>query len=591
MSSKLRDSVKTGAFVFGVLKKAAPAFSLLYPIVRIVLSLLPSAEAFLSGVVIDRFQDAIVEESGVEEILLPVVLLLIITAVQSLMSQAAMLLQSFIRLRSDKYLVGGILKKLSQLKFRYFEDNARQDAVNNALRSDFSVTRCYLVTVDFLSGMIQFLSLTAVLMAYYPLIALAYLILTLPDIFVTAAKHKKMDQFSIDSMPKTRRKDYYYSLLTEKKYAKDIRIWNLFDVFRERFRSVWKEILKERETLFLKNLRQQTYTTLIAIVGYAGMFAFLVWKTMEGEMTLGGLAACTAAISSVASCFREMAYNIFAYVTLFLPRAKMLADFYAWEEEPEGEVEAVGPGILEFRNVTFRYPGTKEFVLQGLSFRVEAGEKIALVGVNGAGKTTIVKLLLRLYEPDEGEILFCGHPIQEYDLVSWRRLFGVCFQEISDYALTYGENIAMGEVSQENEASVRSAAIAAGLGTLEELPDLQTQMLRTFSSDGMELSGGQWQKMAVARAYYRDAAFLVLDEPSSKLDAKAEDHIFASFSELSEGRSGILISHRLSNLMTVDRILVLEQGRISQTGTHSELMSQDGSYAKLYRLQADSYRT
>lgn len=604
MIKKWKDGIKAGAFVTSILHKAAPAFCLLYPAIKVLLSLLPSLEASLTGMVIDRFQSAIksgqfssggnsgaIFGSGTGYIWLPVILLLSIAAVQELMTQASLSLQNFIRLRSDKYLVGGILRKLSRLKLQYFENNAMQDAINVALKSDFAVTRCYLVTVDIVCGFVKFLSLAVVLFGYYPLVALAYLLLTLPDILVTASKNKQMDQFSIDSMPKTRKKDYYYSILTEKKYAKDIRVWNLFDIFRGRFNSTWKEILKEREILFVHNLRIQLFTVLISIVGYGGLFAFLIWKTGTGEMTIGGLSACTVAVMSIASCFRLLSNNIFNYTSLFIPRVKKLQDFYSWEEESQGTDEVGTAECLEFRHVSFRYPGTETPILQDLNFCIGVGEKIALVGVNGAGKTTIVKLILRLYEPDEGQILYGGKDIRDFDLASWRHLFGVCFQETADYAMTYGENIAMGEVTSENQEEIRRAALTAGLAENEtDLPDLQTQMLRVFTSDGMELSGGQWQKMAVARAYFRKSSFLILDEPSSKLDAKAEERVFTSFSELSRGRSGLLISHRLSNMMSVTRILVIEQGKIIEQGTHQELMKMNGNYAAMYRLQADSYK-
>ena len=600
---KAKEMFSSGLFVSRILYKAAPLFSLLYPFTKLLLSLFPSVEAYLTGIVVDRFLSAI-KQGGFSSggnlsvfgpetwsIWLPVVLLLSAVAVQELIKQASLAFQNFIRIRCDKNLTALMLRKLSRLKMQYFENNAMQDAINVALKSDFAVTRCYLVTVDIVCDIVKFISLSIVLFGYYPWLAPVYLIFTIPDILVSALKNKQMDQFSIDTMPKTRRKDYYYSLLTEKKYAKDIRVWNLFDVFRTRFVDIWRKIIKEREKLFVNNLILQLFTTVISFVGYGGLYAFLIWKTSSGEMTIGALSACTVAISSIAVCFRVLSQNVVNYTSLFTPRVKKLRDFLSWEEESDGTFEVDSQDCLEFKHVSFKYPGTEKMILNDLSFQLNPGEKTALVGINGAGKTTVVKLILRLYEPTEGEILYGGKNITDLDLASWRRLFGVCFQEVSGYALTWGENIAMGEVAPEDCEEVRRAALKAGVAENENcLPDIQTQMLRAFTSDGIELSGGEWQKIAVARAYYRKASFLILDEPSSNLDAKAEERVFESFADLCVGRTGILISHRLSNMMSVDRILVLEQGSIVEQGTHQDLMGADGLYAKMYRIQAESYR-
>ena len=600
---KAKEMFSSGLFVSRILYKAAPLFSLLYPFTKLLLSLFPSIEAYLTGIVVDRFSSAIKQGSfssngslsvfGPEtwNIWLPIILLLSAVAIQELIKQASLAFQNFIRIRCDKNLTVVMLKKLSCLKMQYFENNKMQDAINIALKSDFAVTRCYLVTVDIVCDIIKFISLSIVLFSYYPWLTLVYLIFTIPDILISASKNKQMDQFSIDTMPETRRKDYYYSLLTEKKYAKDIRIWNLFDVFRERFVNIWGKIIKEREKLFVSNLIFQLFTTVTSLVGYGGLYAFLIWKTSSGEMTIGSLSACTVAVSSIAVCFRVLSQNIVNYTSLFTPRVKKIQDFLCWEEESTGTYEVNSPECLVFRHVSFKYPGTERMILNDLSFQIKAGEKIALVGINGAGKTTIIKLILRLYEPTEGEILYGERNISDLDLASWRRIFGVCFQEVSEYALTWGENIAMGEVTSEDYEEIRRAALKAGVAENENsLPDLQTQMLRAFTSDGLELSGGEWQKIAVARAYYRKASFLILDEPSSKLDAKAEERVFASFSDLSIGRTGILISHRLSNMMSVDRILVLDQGTIVEQGSHRDLMETDGLYAKMYRIQADGYK-
>ena len=249
---------------------------------------------------------------------------------------------------------------------------------------------------------------------------------------------------------------------------------------------------------------------------------------------------------------------------------------------------------IEFKNVTFRYPNTDAIVLDNLSFRIDAAEKAAIVGINGAGKSTIVKLLLRLYEPDSGEILIDGKNIKTYPLDAYRQKFSACFQDVSHYALTYAENIALSDIERISDAdAIIDAAKESGLGDIHtSFPEgLSNPMTRSFSDIGVELSGGQWQKVGIARAFFRNALFIVLDEPSSALDPKAESQIFNSFAKLCGNKSGILISHRLSSIMLVDKILFLENGRIKESGTHSELMRRNGTYAAMYNLQAEKYRT
>lgn len=248
---------------------------------------------------------------------------------------------------------------------------------------------------------------------------------------------------------------------------------------------------------------------------------------------------------------------------------------------------------IEFRNVYFKYPGNDEYTLNDLSFKIGSGKKIALIGVNGAGKTTVIKLLLRFYEPESGEILLDKKNIRSYPLGEVHKLFGVCFQDINRYSLTLRENIAISDIDRKDDiGSVKAAAMASGADKIiDELNEgLETDMTRQFNDKGAELSGGQWQKVALARAFFRQSQFIILDEPSSALDPEAEDYIFSSFKQLCQDKGGILVSHRLSSIMMVDEIVLLDNGVAIESGTHEELMSQNGKYAEMYRIQAEKYK-
>ena len=336
-------------------------------------------------------------------------------------------------------------------------------------------------------------------------------------------------------------------------------------------------------------------STLISFIGYAGMYVFLIFKTFQGELSIGGLTAFSGSILVMSGSLNTMISSLLTYNRVFVNMITAVMDFFGWENEDSGNLEPLELNgfDIEFQDVSFRYPGTDNLVLDKLSFKIHNTEKIALVGVNGAGKSTIVKLLLRFYEPDSGRILINGRDVREYDIAAYRKRFAACFQNVVHYALTYAENIALSDTARlEDNEAIEKAAAASGLAGIHEgwKEKLSTPLTRRFSDHGAELSGGQWQKVGIARAFFRNAPFILLDEPSSALDPKAEDEIFSSFAALCGDKSGIIISHRLSSVMLVDTILFLENGRIKESGTHEELMKLGGTYAKMYAMQAEKYR-
>ena len=335
---------------------------------------------------------------------------------------------------------------------------------------------------------------------------------------------------------------------------------------------------------------------MLGSLGYYGVYAALLFRTINGALTLGEL---TFLAGALAGCSRQV-QAVFSNFTDIAHQALFLSDLFGlFAVKPKicNAVNALpAPRAIrdgfEFRNVSFGYPGSSHLVLKNVNLRIGTGERIAVVGEHGQGKSTLVKLIPRLYEPTSGKILLDGVDLREYDLDSLRREIGVIFQDFVHYDMTARENITLGRIEcARDEFRLSEAARKSGAGKIiDSLPHGFDQMLGKRFEDGTDLSGGEWQKFALARAYLRDAGILILDEPTAALDALAEYEVFKRFAELTKGKIAVLISHRLSTVRMADRIVVLKDGEIHEEGTHHELIASGGRYASMFELQAASHR-
>ncbi|MFD2147503.1 ABC transporter ATP-binding protein [Mucilaginibacter antarcticus] len=339
-----------------------------------------------------------------------------------------------------------------------------------------------------------------------------------------------------------------------------------------------------------------TLFAMLGSVGYYAAYVFIIYRAIEGRVTIGDLAFLAGSFRQL----RSLLEGILTRFTAVSQGAIYLRDFFEFFEIQPKITQAAKalpfPESLKqgfvFENVGFRYLNSDRWANRHLSFTLLPGEKLALVGENGAGKTTLVKLLSRLYDPTEGRILLEGIDLRQYDLADLRLNVGIIFQDYLRYQMTVAQNIAVGNISKisDRELIERSAQQSLADKLTEKLPGGYDQQLGKRFADGVELSGGEWQKIALARAYMRDAQLLILDEPTSALDARAEYEVFQRFAELTKGKSAILISHRFSTVRMADRILVLEKGELKEIGSHEELLSNGGIYAELFELQAQGYR-
>ena len=559
MKQKIADFRVAQRFVLSTLFKSAGVFSTLYLAVQLLTALVPSGIVYLTGQIVDMLTDVYAGEN-VSAWWIPVLALFALTVVASLSGQLIAVLSDFIRIRNDKNLNKLILDKFSKLKLHYYEDRQYLTKMDVAMYSQFAVSRSFVVWVNIVKGLVHFTSLACVIALYSPLWSLFYILTTVPGVIVSAAQSKKMDKFSINSVPESRKKDYYYSILTGKPYAKEVRIYNLFDLFQQKYNDTWKQILSKRASIFKRGFRFELIAVIGSIVGYVVFYMVLLFKTVTGELSVGELTTMTSATVSMAVSFGSMVHAIHSYISLFIPRILITKDFLTWEEEASGDepMTTVQNGFdVEFRHVSFQYPGTDHTVLADVSFHIKQGEKIALVGVNGAGKSTIVKLLLRFYEPDSGDIYLNGINIKQYSLEECRRLFGVCFQHLTTYALTLGENVALSDVSRQTDAdAICQSLCQSGFDVSQDHTlSIGTPMTRLFAEDGFEPSGGQWQKIVIARALFRNAPFVILDEPSASLDKSSVEQLKTLLQKLKNDKIVIMITHDPKLIEIADEVI------------------------------------
>ncbi len=396
--------------------------------------------------------------------------------------------------------------------------------------------------------------------------------------------------------PIRRELDYLRTLGASRESAKELKLFGLSAFLTGRYRELSDEVYRRNVELARRKLGVGTLLSLLTTAGYYSTYAYVVYRTLVGALSIGTLTFLAGAIAGASSNI-QMMFSTFSGIA---DQALFLTDLLAFfavrptVQSSPNSIPAPRPihQGFEFQKVSFAYPGSSRLVLNKLCMRIEPGERIALIGENGQGKTTMVKLLTRLYDPLSGKILLEGVDLREYDLKDLYRQIGVIFQDFMRYDMTAAENIAVGKIDELHNAQRIAAAAAKSRAevVIRKLPSGYQQMLGRRFEGGVDLSGGEWQKLALARAYLREAQLLILDEPTASLDARSEREVFTRFAELTEGKMALLISHRFSTVRMANRILVLDGGKIAEQGDHHQLMARGGRYAEMFDLQAANYR-
>ena len=433
--------------------------------------------------------------------------------------------------------------------------------------------------------------------AVSPLIPLGIVILSLPSAVINF-KYKKISYKYIKAHTNERRRmNYCANILTNKDQVKEVKLLRLHDIFIDRYKTLFKAYYTGIKKIFLREDLLHILVHIASTLVNCAFFLFIAYKVCFDNMPVGDYTIYTGALTSILSGIAALVNNSSTIYegTLFIDN---MIDYLKVEPtvvpsvDPPRKPENGIPHTIEFCNVSFAYPGTETRVIDRVSFKLEGGKSYVLVGLNGAGKTTLIKLMTRLYDPTEGEILLDGVNIKEYDVGELYDLFGIVFQDFAKYAVSLRENITFGDATRPvDEARLEYAAKQSCADEfIERLPrGYDTPLMRFFEDDAVDLSIGQWQKVSIARAFYKDAEILILDEPTASLDPMAEAEIFRQFDTLRAGKTTVFVSHRLSSATDADDIIVMQRGRIIEEGDHKTLMEKGGAYYKLFTLQAEKY--
>jgi len=489
-----------------------------------------------------------------------------------------------------------LMQHAAELDLKHFESSEYQDRLERARRQASSRSSLLSQIFGQAQDIITVATLAVGLFVYAPWLILLLLVSLVPSVLGEARFNTLSYWLSRGRSPERRELEYLRQIGASAETAKEIKLFGLGGFLVERFRKLADTIYVENRKLATRRAIWGGIFVGISSLAYYGAYGFIVWRTVAGEFSLGDLAFLSGSFLRLNGLFQKLllGFTQIAGQTLYLDDLFSFFDITPTilpSANPRPFPTPIRQGVV-FENVGFRYPETENWAVRGLNFSLNAGETLALVGENGAGKTTIVKLLTRLYEPDEGRILIDGVDLREIDIPQLRAHIGVIFQDFIRYSFTAAENIGVGRIDlgADRERIVDAAERSLAADVIGKLPLTYDQPLGKLFSKGRDLSGGEWQKVAIARAYMRHADLIILDEPTAALDAKSEAEVFARFKSLAADKTAVIISHRFSTVRMADRIIVLSGGTILEAGSHDELVALGGKYAELFELQASGYR-
>ncbi len=584
----------------GLVWESARGWTVAGAVLMLLQGLLPLLALYLTKLTVDAVTAGI-RSPDKEGALARVLLWIALTGLVALATAALRAVAEIVReqqgQRVTDHVMDVIHRQSAAVDLAYYEDPRYHDTLYRAQQeAPHRPTRMVQSLTTILQNGISLLGLAGLLLFLHWGVALVLFVAVLPGIAVKLRNARKLHAWQASRTKTERRAWGFHWMLTSASHAKELRIFGLGRVFRERYRELREKLREERMRLTLGRAGFDLVAQAGAILSLFGMLAFVAWRTLVGLLTLGDMVMYYQAFQRAQGYLQEILGGLAGLYedSLFLGNFEEFLALQPQVALPASPAAVPRPMKAGFsvEGVGFRYPTSDRPVLEDVRFTIGPGEVVALVGDNGSGKTTLAKLLCRLYDPTAGRIAVDGVDLRELDPVALRREISVIFQDYVHYPLSARENIWIGDVESDAQgAAVRRAAESAGADPLiARLPRGYDTVLGGQFEDGVELSVGEWQKVALARAFLRDAQLVILDEPTSSMSARAEAEVFQAIRGLLDGRSALLVSHRFSTVRMADRICVLEQGRIVEQGTHDELVRLGGTYAGMYELQARSYR-
>jgi ATP-binding cassette, subfamily B, bacterial len=586
---------------FRLVWNADKAATLVMAVLTVLSAALPASQAWAGALIVDSvvhsLNNKLTAEQGLNAALPLLLLEFGLLLVGAIISQVRRLYEHVLNAQLGHYINTEIIRKALSLDLHYFEDAAFYDKLQNARReADFRAVGIINGVFMVAQNILTLISFAVLLLAFNPWISLILFGATVPAFIAQGRFSRLYFRLLTWHAPEFRRMQYIEHLLTVDNSVKEVKLFGLGEPLLKRYSATFWEFFREDTRLAYQRSWISLGLGLIASLSYYVAYGWIIYIAVTGAITLGGM-------TLYLTLFRQSqgtVQGLFDNINRLFENGLFMDNLFGFLDlKPQMVQQASAQTVptqiasgLEFRNVSFRYPGRDDWAVRNVSLTIAPGEKVALVGPNGAGKTTLIKLLTRLYDPTEGNILLDGVDLREYDPDQLRQRIGVIFQDFVKYQLTARENIGFGQIDQlENSTLIDEAAARGGANdVVNELPSGMDTMLGRWFQNGHELSGGQWQKVALSRAFMRDGEVLVLDEPTAALDAEREYEIFQRFRELTEGKIAVLISHRFSTVRMADQIVVIEGGQVTEQGTHQALLAQGGTYARLFEMQAEGYR-
>jgi ATP-binding cassette subfamily B protein len=577
-----------------------PGYATATAILRILRACVPVAALWVAKLIIDT----IVTHAGYSRLWSLLAIEIAIAVLGEVMSKASVVIEALFGDLCSNELSERLIRHAATLDLTHFEDSAFYDQLERAQRQTTGRIGLLGQILSLAQDAVTFASLAGAVLLYSPWLLALLVVAVVPsflgETYFTSLEYSLLYRWT----PQRRHLDYLRFLGASDQTAKEVQMFGLAGWLVDRYRKLARLFFEENRRLSLRKGFAATLLSLLGLAGYYGAYALILVRAFTGAITVGALTFLAAAFSRSRDVTQRLMltagtiYEQSLYIKDLFDFFEMKPAITSMPDAPP--VPAVVRQGIVFEDVGFRYRGSDGWAVRHVSLRLAPGERVALVGENGAGKTTLTKLLARLYDPTEGRILLDGVDLRHYDLASLRSAIAVIFQDFVRYDLRLDENVGVGEIEEVRDsldsgttthpAIVEAAGKSMAASLLDRLPNGYRQVLGRRFEGGVELSGGEWQKVALARAYIRKASVVILDEPTAALDARAEYEVFSRFSELVSGQTALLISHRFSTVRMADRVIVLKEGRVVEEGTHDALLAQAGLYAELFSLQAEGYR-